>query len=101
MQIEFDPVKSAKNERERNLPFAAAIRLFDNPRLEREDRRRDYGEVRINTLGEIDGEVHFATFTWRGEAIRIISFRKANARETRRYRQYVGERGEGSKGRLG
>jgi len=98
MEIEFDPVKSAKNERERNLPFAAAIRLFDNPRLEWEDRRKNYGEVRFNTLGKIEGRVFFVTYTWREEAIRIISFRKANARETRRYRQYVGERGEGSKG---
>lgn len=98
MQIEFDPAKSAKNERERNLPFAAAIRLFDSPRLEQEDKRKDYGEARINTLGEIEGTVYFATFTRRGEAVRIISFRKANTRETKRYRQYVGERSEGGKG---
>jgi len=98
MRIEFDPAKSAKNERERGLPFASAVPLFNHSRLEWEDRRKDYGEVRINTLGEIDGEVYFATFTRRGEAIRIISFRKANARETGRYRQYVGERSEGGKG---
>ncbi|MGH6829343.1 MAG: BrnT family toxin [Rhizomicrobium sp.] len=93
MRWEFDPAKSAKNERERGLPFAAAARLFDGPRLEWEDRRKDYGETRFNTLGEIEGRTFCTSFTRRGEAIRIISFRKANARETRRYRQYLHQRG--------
>jgi hypothetical protein len=88
MRIEFDPVKSAKNERERGLPFADAAPLFNHPRLEWEDRRKDYGEVRFNTLGEIEGRVFFVTFTRRDEAIRIISFRKANTKETWLYRQH-------------
>lgn len=92
MLFEFDPVKSAQNERERGLPFPAAARVFDGPRLEWEDRRRDYGEVRYTTLGEIEGRTFCISFTRRGEAIRIISFRKANARETRRYREYLRER---------
>lgn len=95
MRFEFDPAKSAKNERERGLPFAAAAFLFDGPRLEWEDRRKDYGEIRFNTLGEIEGRVFCASFTRRGEAVRIISFRKANARETRRYREYLTGRSHG------
>ena len=97
MRFEFDPVKSAKNERERGLSFAAASRLFDGLRLEWLDARKDYGEVRVNTLGEIQGRVFFASFTRREDAIRIISFRKANARETRRYREHVRARSEGGK----
>jgi hypothetical protein len=54
---------------------------------------KDYGETRFNTLGEIEGRTFCASFTRRGEAIRIISFRKANARETRRYHEYLRERG--------
>lgn len=93
MRFEFDPAKSAKNEQERGLPFAAAARLFDGPRLEWEDRRKDYGETRFTTLGEIEGRTFCASFTRRRDAIRIISFRKANARETRRYREYLGQQG--------
>jgi uncharacterized DUF497 family protein len=88
MRFEFDPIKSAKNAGERGLPFDAATRMFDGVRLEWEDRRKDHGEIRIGTLGEIEGRVFFATFTLRGDAIRIISFRRANARETRRYRDH-------------
>jgi uncharacterized DUF497 family protein len=97
MRFEFDPAKSAKNERERGLPFAAASRLFDGLRLEWEDRRKDYGEIRFNALGEIEERVFFLSFTRRGEAVRIISFRKANGRETRRYRQHLRARREASK----
>ena len=88
-RFEFDRAKSTKNERERGLPFAAAARLFEGPRLEWKDDRRDYGEVRICTLGEIEGRVFFVSFTNRGQSIRIISFRKANSGETRRYRKFL------------
>jgi uncharacterized protein len=50
------------------------------------DNRRDYDETRIRCLGEIDGRVYVVVYTWRGENRRIISARKANARETRTYR---------------
>ena len=69
--------------RERGLPFDAAARMFDGGRPARMGRwRKDYGEIRIDTLGEIEGRIFFATFTQRG--IRIISFR--STRETKRYR---------------
>jgi len=93
MRFEFDPEKSVRNERMRSLTFASAGRPFDGVRLEWEDRRIDYGETRINALGEIEGRIFFASYTQRGEAVRIISFRKANPRETRRYRDYHGGRG--------
>ena len=92
MEIEFDEAKSAKNERERGLPFAFAALLFGRSHLEWEDRRKDYGETRVNALGEIEGRIFFTTYTRRSEIIRIISFRKANAREIRLYRAAVGER---------
>ncbi|MGO8712137.1 MAG: BrnT family toxin [Rhizomicrobium sp.] len=65
--------------------------------IDAQDRRRDYGEIRIDTLGEIETRVFFVAFTRREEAIRIISFRKANARETRRYREHLRARGESGK----
>jgi uncharacterized DUF497 family protein len=101
MEIEFDEVKNAKNVRERGVPFALALQLFDLLRHEWEDRRKDYGEIRVNALGEIEGRIFFATYTRRGEIVRIISFRKANAREIRLYRAAIGERSAPSESPLG
>lgn len=36
-------------------------------------------------LGKINGRLHMVVFTVRGESLRIISLRKANAREVARY----------------
>jgi len=80
-----------------DCPSCAAARLFDGPTLEWEDRRKDYGEIRINTLGEIEGRVFFVSITRREQAVRIISFHKANAGEARRTREHFGARSEGGK----
>lgn len=46
-----------------------------------QDIRNDYGERRWVALELIAQRVSVAAFTWRGGRLRIISFRKANARE--------------------
>jgi uncharacterized DUF497 family protein len=94
MRFGFDSAKSAKNEQDRGLPFGMASRLFEGPRLEWEDRRHDYGEIRINALGDIQGRVFFVSYTKRAEVVRVISFRRANRRETNRYQEHVRSRGE-------
>ena len=40
--------------------------MFDGPIVETIDDRFDYGETRINVLGEIEGRIFFVTITWRG-----------------------------------
>ena len=59
--------------------------LFDGPTVEAVDDRFNYGETRTNCLGEIEGRVFVVTITWRGADRRIISARKANARERKTY----------------
>jgi uncharacterized protein len=51
------------------------------------DDRKDYGEVRYNMLAKANGRVFHITFTERGDILWIISARKANQREQRRYEQ--------------
>jgi uncharacterized protein len=72
------------------VDFRDITSLFDGPTLETVDDRKDYGETRINALGEIDGRVFIVTYTWRGANRRIISARKADAREQRTYHAGVG-----------
>ena len=89
MDFEWDAAKSERNARERGLPFDLAPALFGRERIEWCDIRQRYGEVRINALGEIEGRVFFVTYTVRQGRFRIISFRKANQRESDGYRQII------------
>lgn len=49
------------------------------------DLRRDYGEARFKAVGLIAGRLHVVVFTPRGDRFRLISLRKANAREKREW----------------
>ena len=62
------------------------ITIFTDPSLLVEhDQRWEYGEERFRALGVIDRRVFVVVFTRRVRAIRIISARKANSREVKRY----------------
>jgi len=49
------------------------------------DCRQDYGELRIAGLGYIGHRLHYIVFVERDDNRRIISLRKANIREIKRY----------------
>ena len=91
VNFEFDPVKSEENVRRRGLPFEFAPLIFEGPFIEEEDSRYSYGESRFVATGPIAefGERMFVVvYTWRETARRIVSFRKANDREIRKYRAH-------------
>ena len=83
----WDPFKAALNLANHGVPFELAEVLFTGPVQEVTDIRRDYGEVRIQAYGRINGRLFQCVYTWRddGRTRWIISFRKANKREERRY----------------
>ena len=49
------------------------------------DLRHDYGEERMTELAVIDTRLYCVVFTDRGDSRRVISLRKANSREVKRY----------------
>jgi len=83
--VEFDPEKNAKNLRERGIGFERFADMDFDTAISLEDTRKDYGELRLRVLGYIDGQLHAAVITPRGEMIRVISLRRANQREERAY----------------
>ncbi len=89
MNIEFDAAKSARNAKERGLPFDMAAKLDFDTAVIKPDIRRNYGEPRYQAFGLIDDRLYFSAFSVRGDAVRIISLRKANAREVRFYEQEI------------
>ena len=88
MKFEWDSQKAAKNLESHGVPFDYAARVFlDLHRLETQDLREDYREERFITLGEIENRLYVVVYTVRNEVIRLISARKANQREQRKYGQ--------------
>ncbi|MFT7723949.1 MAG: BrnT family toxin [Roseateles sp.] len=87
MDIDFDAAKSARNLAERGLAFERAAEFDFETAAFSVDTRRDYGEIRHRALGLLDGRVHALVFVETEKGIRVISFRKANPREVRRYEQ--------------
>lgn len=90
MKVEFDPHKSERCFESRGFDFEYVAHIFlDANRLIEEDLRYDYGEHRYSVLGQIDGRLYAVTYTLReSDTFRIISARKANKREVKRYEKF-------------
>ena len=85
VEIEFDVNKDTINRRKHGLSLSdASLMDFDTASYEH-DARRAYGEDRFQAHGLINGRLHVLAFTMRGDVLRAISLRKANAREVKRY----------------
>lgn len=82
-----DPAKAAANLAKHKVAFEAAALFAWETALVVEDTRRDYGERRYIALGTIAGRCHVMVFTPRGADVHLISLRKANRKEVRRYEQ--------------
>lgn len=88
VEITCDPVKNEANVRERGLPFSLVKDEFDwSTALSGRDLRRDYGEQRQVAIGYVGQRLHVVVYTRTGASVRVISFRKANVREVKRYAQ--------------
>ena len=85
MEIEYDINKSQKNEQERGLSFELARQFELENAVIWIDMRENYGELRFNSIGYIGNRLYYMNFTGRADVLRIISLRKANKREVKRY----------------
>lgn len=85
MDISFDPAKNDKNIRERRLSFERAADFDFESAIFLVDERHEYGEVRRIAIGYLDGRLHVLCFVDTPDGIRVISFRKANTREGKKY----------------
>ena len=84
MSFEFDPTKSAANLAKHGIDFEAAQALW------LDDRRFTLpsayvGEIREVVIGMVGDRLWAAAITLRGDAIRIVSVRRARRSEEREY----------------
>lgn len=86
MRFQYDSGKAASNLEKHGVPFADAEGALQDPlalTVEDEDAR---DEQRFVTLGlGSAGVLLVVVYTLRGEEIRLISVRRASAKERRRY----------------
>jgi uncharacterized DUF497 family protein len=85
MEIIFDAVKNEKNITVRGISLSEASKLDWDSALVWTDDRALYGEQREVALALMDQRVYCVVFVDRGDTRRIISLRKANLREVKRY----------------
>ena len=87
MTFEWDTVKNSSNLAKHGIDFEDAVKIFQGPVLEKEDTRKQYGESRFVAFGLAVGRQLVVVYTQRGEHRRVISARRANAREQKAYRE--------------
>ena len=83
----FDPDKDLANRAKHGVSLALAEVLFLGLVVTLTDDRFDYGELRQVAFGHINDRVFVCVYSDRQGERRVISLRKANQREVRRYAQ--------------
>jgi len=85
MEIDYDPAKDVLNMRKHGVRLGDAARFEWETAHVEEDDRFDYGEQRFKATGYIGQRLYTLIFCMRGEVTRIISLRRTDPREYRRY----------------
>lgn len=88
MIFEWDEIKEKSNIKKHGIDFETASWVFnDSYRIELYDKKHSVDEDRYITIGEVCNRplVIYVAYTERTDVIRLISARKATAREKRQY----------------
>jgi uncharacterized DUF497 family protein len=88
MAITFDPKKDKINQRKHGISLSEAAAFEWDTAVIWTDLRYHYNELRECGLGLIGKTLYFMVFVEHGNYERIISLRKANKGEVRRYAVY-------------
>ena len=83
--LEWDEAKRARTLAERGIDFAAFGVFWDGRPFVEEPDPRHLTEERSLRFARLDGQLFMVVWTPRGGAVRIISARRANAREARKF----------------
>jgi uncharacterized protein len=77
----WDESKRLRNLANHGVDFGDLEALEWERALVFEDRRKNYGEIRLIAMAPLGARLHVVVFVERGGERRIISARKANSRE--------------------
>ena len=89
MNFEWDEAKNASNYAKHGIRFEEAVRIFTEPVVTSIDTREDYGEVREISIGRLYNVVCITVVhTDRDGVLRVISARRANRSERKKFDDY-------------
>ena len=92
VRFEWDPEKAASNRRKHGVSFETAMRVFADPLTLAAQDRVEGWEARWQTIGMVAGSLllvvaHTVRDQQGVEIIRIVSARRADRQERRRYEE--------------
>jgi uncharacterized DUF497 family protein len=90
IKLSYDPAKRQTTLEKRGLDFEHAVEVFSKLHYNFVDERFDYGEVRRVSVGYLGIRMVVIVWTHRGQCRHIISMRKANEKEQKKYQIYLG-----------
>ena len=85
MDIEWDENKRKQTVQERGLDFADVALIDWDSAITLDDLRYSYPEPRYITFANINERLCVVAWCYRAANLRVISMRKANTREVRKY----------------
>jgi uncharacterized protein len=99
MLFSWDDGKRRENWERRKVDLLEAALIFDDPEVvESVDTRNDYGEQRIQALGQVDGIYYLVAYTWRDGARHLITAWKVGEHGRRRYQAIFARRDQADAG---
>jgi uncharacterized protein len=87
----WDETKRRTNIRDHKIDFVGCEAIFDGPVAVLEDDRDRYGELRLNAVGWLMGVVVHMTYTERDDDFHVISLRKAEKHEIKRFIRQISQ----------
>jgi uncharacterized DUF497 family protein len=89
-EFEWDEAKRRSNTEKHDLDFIDAWELFEGNHFTATARQGRGGEIRHRATGIMQGRYATAIFTLRGDAVRLISLRRARDDERRQHQALFG-----------
>lgn len=80
----WDETKRISNLKNHKLDFLKVNQVFESPNKLTFDSHRP-NELRWKDLAEVDGKVLALVYTYRGDTVRVISYRDASRKERNIY----------------
>jgi uncharacterized protein len=91
MLFEWSEQKRLENLSKHGIDFVDAKEIWQGEVLEVPSEQQEHGEQRHITYGVLEGRIIAVVFTWRGNARRLISARRARRHERQAYQDIFGK----------